>query len=128
MLAQPLAIPLLELGDEDLRNAFRGNSEMEHHLVVLDLVQELELEDHEDRSFRKIVPTAGENSQKAKNTGTKKKPRDGFIALHRDDGLHRHRRDRRGLARLPRSLFCLLVLVLEEFLRLIGAVSEFRKS
>jgi hypothetical protein len=44
---------------------------MDHHLVVLDLVQELELEDREDRSFRKIVATAGEKLSEKKKLGGK---------------------------------------------------------
>lgn len=125
MLAQPLAIPLLVLRDEALRNAFRGNSDVDHQLVVLDFVHELELEDGEDRGFCKIVATAGENSQKKGKEREQKKPRDGFIALHGARRLHRHRLDRRGFACLPRSELNLLVFVLEQLPSLTGPVSEF---
>ena len=110
--------------DEGRRDALRSDSKMNHEGIILGLVGELELQDGQDRSSRKIEPTAGEKNQNKK--GNKKNlRREGFICLHRRDG-HRRRRDGGSPALLPRSEFCFFVFVLEQFPRLGCPVSEFR--
>ena len=71
MLTQSLAIPALKFCDEGRRDALRSDSKMNHEGIILGLVGELELQDGQDRSSRKIEPTAGEKNQNKK--GNKKK-------------------------------------------------------
>ena len=59
------------LSDEGRRDALRSDSKMNHEGIILGLVGELELQDGQDRSSRKIEPTAGEKNQNKK--GNKKK-------------------------------------------------------
>ena len=63
MLTQSLAIPALEFCDERRRDAVRSDSKMNHESIILGLVGELELQDGEHRSSRKIEPTAEKKSE-----------------------------------------------------------------